>query len=155
MLPSRPLFQATFYLWRPTFSSPFPALKTPLPFAFQDQFLPISTKLLAPWTQILAKIVPETPVSSQKISSGALFLKTWAAHTYSNLCPLPPPGIKLKFQISIWNIYVNIWQYQITSCEVLILAMFLKKKNNALIKFNKSELIKAKWSTYGNMIAKV
>ena len=56
-----PPFQATLWLWRPTFSSSFPAPETPFSFlkinlAFPDQFMPIVTKFLAPETQILAKI---------------------------------------------------------------------------------------------------
>ena len=76
VLPSRFPFQATFQLWRPTFSSSFPAPEPPLPLfeknlTFQDQFLPILTKFVAAETQILAKIYYRDPhLQANKISSG-------------------------------------------------------------------------------------
>ena len=78
--PHNPLLQATY-------SSPFQVPKTPTSIffeknAFQDQFLPILTKL------------KKRKEKRKKYSSENPILKS-VAHTYLNFCRLPPPGLSV------------------------------------------------------------
>ena len=97
--PQDPFFQAIFYLQRPTISSPFPAPETPTSIFLKNLVFssPIFAKFLAKFQlqrhKFLQKFVPETPVSSQKISSGDPTFEnlggTYLPKTFSTTSPMP------------------------------------------------------------------
>ena len=66
---------------------------------FQDQFLSILAKFQFQWLKFKKKIVLETPVLSQKISSGdpTCTFENLVAHTYMypNFCRLFPRGVSV------------------------------------------------------------
>ena len=100
MPPSRsPFFRSHFSSRDPPFQALFQLQRTHFNFLkkilhFKTNFWLILTKFVVPETLILAKICSRDPSFKPKTSVlENLFLETWAAHTYPNICLLPPPGV--------------------------------------------------------------
>ena len=100
-----------------TFLSHFPAQETPLPFfeeskvnlAFKTNVCQFWLKYISSWDANFSKNLSRIPqFQAKKSGPEPLILKTWAAHTFSIFCRLPPRVYKLSINLIMSNLMSSV-----------------------------------------------